>query len=79
MAKRSIHVTPSGDGWAVRKPGSERASAVKDTQREAERAAKANVAREGGGTVYVHRRDGQVKGKFIVGASGEEASKAKKR
>jgi hypothetical protein len=71
MASKSRHIVPTGDGWAVRKAGSERASKVTTTQQAAEMAAKKAVARDGGGKVYVHGKDGRIKGKFTVEGGGE--------
>lgn len=57
MADR--YVTKHPKGWAVKAPGSERASSVHDTQREAEQAAKRTVGNLGGGEVRVQGRDGK--------------------
>lgn len=57
MADR--YVTKHPKGWAVKAPGSQRASSVHDTQREAEQAAKSTVANLGGGEVRVQGRDGK--------------------
>jgi hypothetical protein len=35
MAKNNIEVSPHGDGWQVKKQGSQRASKVFDTQKDA--------------------------------------------
>lgn len=67
MASKGRHIIPHKDGWAVRKAGSERASAVTSTQHAAETAAKKAVAKEGGGTVYVHGKDGRIRDKLSVG------------
>jgi hypothetical protein len=62
MASKGRHVVPNpGGGWAVKKPGSERASAVERTQADAERTAKRIVANEGGGEVRTHGRDGRIR------------------
>ena len=57
MADR--YVTKHPKGWAVKAPGSERASSVHDTQREAEQAAKRTVSNLGGGEVRIQGRDGK--------------------
>jgi hypothetical protein len=49
MAKNDRYVVKHEDGWAVKKPGAERASSVQDTQREAERQAKETVSNLGAG------------------------------
>jgi hypothetical protein len=62
MASKGRHVVPHRDGgWAVKKPGSDRASAVTRTQAEAEQVAKHQVASEGGGEVRTHGRDGKIR------------------
>lgn len=61
MGSKGRHVVPQGTKWAVVKPGSARASAVTGTQAEAERAAKRMVAKEGGGEVRIHGRDGKIR------------------
>lgn len=59
MAKNDRYVVKHEDGWAVKKPGAERASGIYDTQREAERHAKEIVSNLGGGEVRIQGRDGQ--------------------
>lgn len=62
MASKGRHVVPHRDGgWAVKKPGSDRASTVTHTQAEAEKVAKRQVAGEGGGEVRTHGRDGKIR------------------
>lgn len=57
MADR--YVTKHPDGWAVKGPGSKRASSVHDTQKEAESRAKEVVSNLGGGEVRIQNRQGQ--------------------
>ncbi|MBP9143896.1 MAG: DUF2188 domain-containing protein [Thermoanaerobaculia bacterium] len=52
-------VVTHSDGWAVKKPHADRASAVFDTQRKAEVRAKEIVGNLGGGEVRIQGRDGQ--------------------
>lgn len=56
----NYHVTnPKGlDGWKVLKAGADRASAIVDTQREAEKLAKELSANSGGGEVRIHKPNG---------------------
>ncbi len=62
MASKGRHVVPNQNGgWAVKKPGSDRASAIARTQGEAEKKAKAFVSSEGGGEVRIHGRDGRIR------------------
>lgn len=59
MSKNDRFVVRHPDGWAVKKPGAERASSVHDRQSDAERAAKKTVSDLGGGEVRVQGRDGR--------------------
>jgi hypothetical protein len=54
-------VSQREDGWAVTKPGSDRASAVLPTQAEAVTRAKAILANDGGGELRVRGKNGQVR------------------
>ena len=53
------YVTKHPKGWAVKAPGSERASSVHGRQRDAEQAAKQTVRNLGGGEVRIQGRDGR--------------------
>lgn len=59
MSKNDRFVVNHPDGWAVKKPGAERASDVLPTQREAERRAKEIVGNLGGGEVRIQGEDGR--------------------
>lgn len=59
MSKNDRYVVKHGDDWAVKKGGADRASAVFDTQREAEQYAKQLVGNLGGGEVRIQGRDGR--------------------
>lgn len=59
MGKNDRYVVKHDNGWAVKKPGAERASSLHSTQHEAERSAKNTVANLGGGEVRIQGRDGQ--------------------
>ncbi|WP_393953636.1 DUF2188 domain-containing protein [Streptomyces murinus] len=54
-------VSPRDDGWAVTKPGADRASAVLPTQAAAVERAKEILANDGGGELRVRGRNGQVR------------------
>ena len=56
----NYHVTnPKGvDGWKVLKEGANRAAAIVDTQKEAEKLAKELSANSGGGEVRIHKPNG---------------------
>lgn len=56
----NYHVTnPKGfDGWKVKKEGADRAAAIADSQKEAEKIAKQLSANSGGGEVRIHKPNG---------------------
>lgn len=59
--KKPVHVTPrGGDGWAVVREGSERASSLHRTQAEAERTGR-EAARREGTEFFLHGRDGRIR------------------
>lgn len=58
MPKNDRYVVRHEEGWAVKKPGAERASSVHDTQKEAEKRAKEIVTNLGGGEVRIQRKSG---------------------
>ena len=60
MNKRNQHVVPHGGGWAVRGAGSQRATSVHRTQREAIDAGR-EVARNQRTELFVHGRDGRIR------------------
>ena len=57
MSRNARHVVPRGDGWAVVKPGSDRASALTNTQAAAIDRAREIPRNDGGGELVVHRPD----------------------
>jgi hypothetical protein len=62
MSKKNDRIVgPHPEGWAVRKAGAERASAVLPTQKEAEARAKEIVGNLGGGEVRIQGRDGRIR------------------
>ena len=60
MRKRNQHVVPHEDGWAVRSAGSQRATSVHQTQREAIDAGR-QIARNQRTELFVHGRDGRIR------------------
>jgi hypothetical protein len=61
MAKsKPVHVVPSGDGWAVRREGAQRASSRHDTQAQAERAGR-EIARNSETEFMLHGRNGRIR------------------
>jgi len=62
MPRNERHVTPHPkDGWQVKNPGSDRASARTNTQAEAIERAREIVGNSGGGEVVIHGRDGRIR------------------
>jgi len=57
MGKNDRYVVRHPEGWAVKKPGAERASSVHSRQSDAEQAAKQTVSDLGGGEVRIQGRD----------------------
>ena len=60
MSKRNQHVVPHEGGWALRGAGSQRATSVHRTQREAIDAGR-EVARNQRTELFVHGRDGRIR------------------
>jgi len=60
MGKRNQHVVPHGGGWAIRAAGSQRATSVHRTQKEAIDAGR-EIARNQGGELLIHGRDGRIR------------------
>ncbi len=60
MSKRNQHVVPHEGGWAVRGAGSQRASSIHRTQREAIDAGR-GIARNQGTELFIHGRDGRIR------------------
>ncbi len=58
--KRGVHVTPRGDKWAVVREGSERASSLHDTQKQAEKKGRETARREKV-EFYLHNRQGEIR------------------
>lgn len=69
-------VSKRDDGWAVTKPGAERASAVLPTQAEAAARAKEILANDGGGELRIRGTNGQVREQNTV-PPGSDPKKSK--
>lgn len=54
MTKKNIHVTPRSSGWAVKPEGSDRASRIYPTQKQAADAARGETQRNGG-ELFIHQ------------------------
>lgn len=64
--QNSIHVTPKGDSWRVKRAGAQRASNVCNTQAECIEIAK-NMAKNSNSELYVHNKQGQIRCKNSYG------------
>lgn len=58
---RHVVRNPSGKGWVTKKPGDSTPQSRHRTQGAAERRAKQDVGREGGGEVRIHGLDGKIR------------------
>ena len=66
MAKKNVHVVKHDNGWAVKKEGSERASSVHQTQRQAIDAGR-EAAKTERSELVIHGRDGRIRDKDSFG------------
>lgn len=66
MVPRGQHVVPRDGKWAVRKSGSDRATKLFDTQKQAIKQGRA-IARSQGTELYIHGRDGRIQGRDSYG------------
>ena len=67
MAKKpNIHVVTHPDGWAVKKAGAQKASAVTNTQKEAIAIAK-EIAKETKTELVIHGKNGEIRTKDSFG------------
>ena len=64
--RRNQHVVPAKEGWAVRSSGSQRATKVFDTQKEAIAAGR-RIAMNQGSELLVHGRNGRIREKSTYG------------
>jgi hypothetical protein len=71
--KRGVHVTPRGDKWAVVREGSERASSLHDTQKQAEKKGRETARREKV-EFYLHNRQGEIRERESYGPDPREGS-----
>lgn len=60
MPRNERHVVPNGNKWQSQNPATGQVS-NHNTQGNAERAAKKDIARDGGGEVVIHRPDGRIR------------------
>ncbi len=75
----NYHVTnkKGQEGWNVQKEGAKKASAIADTQKEAEKIAKQFSAKNGGGEVKIHKPNGGPIRDSDTVAPGNDPSKIK--
>lgn len=57
---KNYHVTPKGNGWQVKRAGSDRASSLHDTQSDAIDRGR-DLARQSQGELRIHRPDGTIR------------------
>lgn len=57
---KSQHVVPHGGEWAVKRGGSDRATTIVPTQKQAIEIAK-NIAKHQGAELFIHGRSGQIR------------------
>lgn len=60
MSSKGQHVVPNGGKWSVRRAGSDKATSVHSTQREAINEAR-KIAKNQGTELYIHGRDGRIR------------------
>ena len=69
MARNNRHIAPTEDGqWAVRDEGSERASGLFSTQKEAQDKAREILSNSGGGELITHGLDGKIQSSVTIPA-----------
>jgi len=64
-------VYDDGDGWAGKRDDSSRASVRADTQAAAYQATRDLMARNGGGEISVHGRNGQIRDKNTIAPASD--------
>lgn len=66
MTQKNQHVVPHPQGWAVRGSGSERATSVHQTQRDAIDAGR-SIARNQGSELFIHGENGRIRERNTYG------------
>lgn len=64
--QNSIHVTPHGEDWQIKRAGAKKASAVCSTQAECIKLAK-SMAKKSKSELYVHNKKGRIRCKNSYG------------
>ncbi len=62
----NVHVVPHPNGWAVKRPGNDRASSVHDTQKEAIDSGR-NIAIKDKSELIIQGKNGQIREKNSYG------------
>jgi hypothetical protein len=65
--QKTIHVVPSGKGWAVRGGGAGKAGAVFATQKDAVVRARVIVRKNASGQIVVHGKNGRITASGVHG------------
>ena len=68
MGKTQYHVVPRDDGWAVKKSGSSRASAIRESKTAAVQKAKSLSKNNSPSELFVHRANGTTGEKHTYGS-----------
>ncbi len=66
MTKKNQHVVLHQQGWAVRGAGSERATSIHQTQRDAIDAGR-SIARNQGSELFIHGENGRIRERNTYG------------
>jgi hypothetical protein len=66
MSKKNQHVVPLGNGWAVKKEGSDKFTVITETQRDAIAIAR-EIAKNNRSELVIHGKDGKIKDKDSYG------------
>ena len=66
MAKRNQHVLPLGNGWAVKKEGSNKFTVITETKKDAVNVAR-EIARNNQSELVIHGKDGKIQDKDSYG------------
>jgi hypothetical protein len=62
----NVHVVPHPNGWAVKRPGNDRATSVHDTQKEAINSGR-DIAIKDQSELIIHGENGQIRDKNSYG------------
>lgn len=65
MNKKDQHVIPLGNGWAVKRAGSDRFTVITETKREAVEVAR-KIAKNNNSELVIYGKDGRIQKKIIT-------------